>query len=122
MDPDRDLNLKALLRAIADAPDELDEDLEDDEPEEEPMSPFGLRLSVALRAAVDQMRGEGMLEVEEDLVEPLIHEVTHAGLESNSPKQLMKKVIESLIQSERVEEIYGTDEMLKATLSRFLGA
>ena len=51
----------------------------------------------------------------------LVNEVTEAGLDSSSPKQLIKKVLHTLIHSDRVEEIYGTDVMLKATLGKFLG-
>ena len=118
MNSDRDLDLKALLSAIMNE-DELDATA-DDEPEP-PMSAFGLRLAAAVRAAVDQMRREGNLEVEEEQVEALVNEVTEAGLDSNSPKQLTKKVLNTLLHSDRVEEIYGTDEMLKATLANFLG-
>ena len=117
MTSDRDLDLKALLSAIM---DEDDVPLES-EAEELPMSAFGLQLAAAIRAAVDQMRQEGNLEVEETEVEALVNEVTEAGLDSNSPKQLIKKVLNTLINSDRVEEIYGTDEMLKATLATFLG-
>lgn len=118
MTSDRDLDLKALLSAI------MNEDDAEPEPELEselPMSAFGLRLTAAVRAAIEQMRQEGNLEVEESQVEALISEVAEAGLDSNSPKQLIKKVMNTLIHSDRVEEIYGTDEMLKATLAGFLG-
>jgi len=98
-----------------------DEEPKPVEEEELPMSPFGLRLAAAVRAAIDQMRQEGNLEVEDDQIDALVNEVTEAGLDSSSPKQLIKKVLNTLIQSDRVEEIYGTDEMLKATLAGFLG-
>lgn len=117
MNTDRDL--KALLSAI------MNEDDAETEPAEAPqqeMSPFGLRLAVAVRAAIDQMRQDGVLEVDDEVVDALAVEVTEAGLNSNSPKQLMNKVLKSLLDSERVEEIYGTDEMLKRTLAGFLGA
>jgi hypothetical protein len=118
MTSDRDLDLKALLSAIM-SEDEIDP-VEEAEPEA-PMSAFGLRLAAAVRAAVEQMRREGNLEVEDAEVDALIDEVTEAGLDSNSPKQLTKKVLHTLLNSDRVEEIYGTDEMLKATLAIFLG-
>jgi len=118
MTSDRDLDLKALLSAIM---NEDDVPLEPEEEPEPPMSAFGLRLAAAVRAAVDQMRRDGNLEVDETEVDALVNEVTEAGLDSNSPKQLVKKVLNTLLHSDRVEEIYGTDEMLKATLANFLG-
>lgn len=119
MDPDSDL--KALLRAIVSGDETDDAESLEDEPSA-PLSPFGQQLMLAVREAIDSMRAEGVLEVEDELVEALTREVTEAGLESNSPKQLRKKVLLALIDSDRVEEIYGTDEMLNATLGRFLGA
>jgi hypothetical protein len=118
MNSDRDL--KALLSAIMND-DVADDDGVGDEPAEV-LSPFALKLREALRAAIDQMRLDEVLEVEDESVDALVAEVTEAGLDSNSPKQLMKKIIQALLDSERVEEIYGTDEALKATLGRFLGA
>jgi hypothetical protein len=118
MTSDRDLDLKALLSAVM---NEDDVPLESEEEPEPPMSAFGLRLAAAVRAAVDQMRQEGNLEVEDAEVDALVSEVTEAGLDSNSPKQLIKKVLNTLLHSDRVEEIYGTDEMLKTTLANFLG-
>ena len=128
MSSDRDLDLKALLSAIMSDDAEpidlenidFDEDDEDDEPEV-PQTEFGRRLAAATRAAVDQMRGDGSLEVEEENIDALVNEVAEAGIEANSPKQLLKKVLNALLESERVEEIYGTDEMIKRTLSVFLG-
>jgi len=117
MTSDRDLDLKALLSAIM---DKEDVPLESEEPEP-PLSEFGLRLAAAVQSAVEQLIQDGSLEVEASEVEALIQEVTAAGLESNSPKHLIKKVLKTLLHSDRVEEIYGTDEMLKATLGKFLG-
>lgn len=119
MTSDRDLDLKALLSAIM---NEDDVPLESEGTDEPPMSEFGLRLTAAVRAAIEQMIREGNLEVEADDVDALISEVAEAGLDSNSPKQLTKKVLKTLLNSDRVEEIYGTDEMLKATLGHFLGS
>ena len=118
MTSDRDLDLKALLSAIMDEEEPKAPPVDEPEP---PMGAFGMRLAAAVGAAIDQMRREGNLEVEEDQVEALVNEVTEAGLDSNSPKQLVKKVVKTLIHSDRVEEIYGTDEMLKTTLGNFLG-
>ena len=84
MSSDRDLDLKKLLSAIM-SEDDADVDLGEEEDEPEPqMSPFGLRLMAAVEAAVQQMRADGSLEVEDENVEALVNEVTEAGLDSNS--------------------------------------
>ncbi len=119
MTSDPDPDLKALLSALMD--DEVG-DAEADEEAEPQMSPFGLRLAAAVEGAIEQMRSDGILEVEDAVVDALVIEVTEAGLDSNSPKQLIKKVIRALVASDRVDEIYGTDEMLRNTLARLLGA
>ena len=119
MNSDPDPDLKALLNAL------MNDDVGDAEPDEEPepqMSPFGLRLAAAVEGAIEQMRADGVLEVEDAVVDALVIEVTEAGLDSNSPKQLIKKVIKALLASDRVDEIYGTDEMLRNTLAGLLGA
>jgi hypothetical protein len=66
------------------------------------------------------LRQEGLVEVEEELVPSLVAEVTEAGLDARSPKAMMKRVIRTLLKSEHVEEVYGTDEMLTAELRAFL--
>ena len=113
MNKDRDLDLQALLRAVV------------DEPPEEVVpaalaSPFAIQLSAALTEAIGAMRTEGVIEVEEDRIEALVSEVAEAGLDSHSPKHLIKKVIRTMIESEYVEEVYGTDEVLSVSLRRFL--
>ena len=119
MNSDPDLDLKALLRALM---NKDVGDVESDEGSEPQMSPFGLRLAVAVEGAIEQMRADGILEVEDAVVDELVIEVTEAGLGSNSPKQLIKQVIKALLKSDRVDEIYGTDEMLRNTLAGLLGA
>ena len=118
MGNEKDLDLKRLMTAIFDE----DLDLDDEEEEEEPqLGPFAQKVSAAIDAAVRSLRSEGMLEVDEGSIDVLVAEVTEAGLEANSPKQLMKRVIKTLLASEHVEEIYGTDEMIAQSLERFFG-
>ena len=40
----------------------------------------------------------------------MLAEVTEAGLDTRSPKQLVKRVIKTLLESDSVEEVYGSDE------------
>ena len=109
MSDQRDIDLKTLLGAVL-----------DEVPPEPPRSPFAQKLIAALTDAVAAMRADGVLEVEDGNVENLVIEVAEAGLDSNSPKHLMKKVIRTLLASEYVEEIYATDDELSTSLRRFL--
>lgn len=110
----KDDDLQALLRAVF-----------DEEPADAPepaatASPFAIQLSAALTEAIETMRAEGMIEIEDDRIEPLVAEVAEAGLDSHSPKHLIKKVIRTLIESDYVDEVYGSDETLSAALRRQL--
>ena len=107
----RDPDLAALLEAVGHAADA---------PEEPEHSPFAKRLGAALAEAVEALRADGVIEVEDGHLELLVAEVTEVGLDSRSPKQLIKKVIRSLIASDHVEEVYGTDDEISAQLRRFL--
>jgi len=88
--------------------------------EEQPASEFGQRLGAALEEAVAHLKAEGLVEVEDANAPMLMSEVTTAGLDSRSPKQLMRRVVQTLIDSDHVEEVYGTDEMLFDALRSFL--
>ncbi len=48
-------------------------------------------------------------------------EITEAGLDTKSPKQLISRVIKSLLESDHVEEVYGTDEDISRLLRSLLG-
>jgi len=107
---DRDQDLQSLLQAI----------VGEDVPEPPAPSPFERQLSARLAGAIAAMRDEGTVEVEEGRIDALVAEVTEAGLDSHSPKHLLKKVIRTMIESDAVEEVYGSDEVIAASLRRFL--
>lgn len=112
MNREKDPNLAALIGAVTG---------EDPAEQEEPaLSVFGENLRDALERAVAHLREEGLVDVEEDLVPSLVAEVTEAGLDARTPKAMMKRVIRTLIKSEHVEEVYGTDDMLTSALRAFL--
>ncbi len=114
MTEQKDPTLAALIGAVT------GEEPSTDASEEPALSGFGERLREALERAVTHLRDEGLVEIEEDLVPSLVAEVTEAGLDARSPKAMMKRVIRTLLKSEHVEEVYGTDEMLTASLRAFL--
>ena len=109
-DPSGDLS--ELLRAIA------GEDGEEGAEEELARSPFAIKLAESIGEALRVMQVEGAVEIEEGSLESVIVEVTESGLDARSPKQLVKRVIRTLIESEHVAEVYGTDDELSALLTR----
>ena len=109
-------DMAELLRAVAG---------EDGEalPEAEPgRSPFAIQLAESIDRALRQMRSDGAVEIDDGSLDSVILEVTEAGLDARSPKQLIKRVIRTLIESEHVGEVYGTDDELGDSLKRTLGA
>jgi hypothetical protein len=103
-----EFDLKALLGIPAQEP-------------EEP-TPFEQSLDVALAAAVAAMRKAEVVEVEDANVEALVTELKNAAAESSSLKRLLKRVVNALVHSDHVEEVYGTDADLSAFLRRFFEA
>lgn len=107
------IDLEALLSAVGAEPDP--------EAEAEPdAGEFGRQLAGALHRAVLHLRSEGLLEVTDEKLDDLLADVTYAGLQARSGKQLMKRVVRTLVDSEDVEEVYGTDDMLFDKLRIFL--
>ncbi|MDJ0786864.1 MAG: hypothetical protein QNK05_08635 [Myxococcota bacterium] len=108
---EKKIDLEALLAAVGAEPSSVHQPA---------ASEFGERLRAALEEAVGALREQELVDVAEDHLPILLAEVTEAGLDSRSPKQLMKRVVRTLIASEHVEEVYGTDEMLFDALRSFL--
>ncbi|MCP5058976.1 MAG: hypothetical protein GY937_19915 [bacterium] len=108
MSDEPEFDLKALLGIV--------------EKEKSEPTPFAKSVAGALEKAIASMRAEGVIEVEDANVEPLVAEVTNAALDSSSLKRLLLRVVKTLIHSELVEEVYGTDEEISASLRPFLDA
>jgi len=85
-----------------------------------PTSEFAQQVGAALSQALTALRAEGAIEVEDARFDSLVAEVTAAGLEANSPKSLVKRVIKTLMSSEDVEEVFSSDDEIGATVTRFL--
>ncbi|MAE93466.1 MAG: hypothetical protein CL910_02270 [Deltaproteobacteria bacterium] len=90
------------------------------EPEVSEPTPFAQNVAAVLAKALAAMRAEGMIEVEDANVEGLASEITDAALESSSLKRLPLRIVKTLIHSDLVEEVYGTDEEISAALRPFL--
>ncbi len=83
-------------------------------------TPFAQAVAATLGEALVGLRENGMIEVEDDKVDALTTEVVDAALESHSLKKLPLRIVKTLIHSENVEEVYGTDEEISAALRPFL--
>lgn len=90
------------------------------EAETPPPTPFARSVARALGEAVACLRRDGMIEVEDANVEALANEVSEVALESTSLKRLPLRVVKTLIHSDFVEEVYGTDEEISTALRPFL--
>jgi len=108
-DPSADLS--ALLRELTG----------EEEPAEPERSPFAIKLAESIGEALRAMRSEGAIELDEGSLDTVIIEVTESGLDARSPKHLVKRVLRTLMESEHVDEVYGTDDELGAILTRTLG-
>jgi hypothetical protein len=104
--------IEALMGAVGDETEISDEP--------EPETAFGLALSAALGSAVAYMRGEGVIEMEDHHVEGLVMELKEVGLDARSPKQMMRRLSRTLVESDHVEEVFGSDDDISAAVQRFL--
>jgi hypothetical protein len=90
------------------------------EPEESEPTPFAQNVAATLTTALAQLRADGILEVEDANMDGLAREVIDAALESSSAKRLPLRLVKTLIHSDLVEEVYGTDEEVSSALRPFL--
>lgn len=90
------------------------------EPETSEPTPFAQRIASTLTKALESLRANGMIEVEDASVAALNTEVIDAALESKSVERLPLRLVKTLIHSDHVEEVYGTDEEISSALRPFL--
>ena len=90
------------------------------EPEAAEPTPFALNMASVLTKAIVALRAQGVIEVEEANLEALANEFVNVALELSSLKRLPQRLVNSLIHSDLVEEVYGTDAELSAALRPFL--
>lgn len=93
--------------------------LAEPEPEPEP-TPFAQALARVMAEAVTTLRADGIIEVEDANVEALTQEIASVALESTSLKRLPLRLTKTLIHSDFVEEVYGTDTEISTALRPFL--
>lgn len=109
MSGDSELDLKALRGMLGVA-----------EPEATTPTPFTESVTAALTQAVDHLKASGMIEVEDAKIEALRTELIEATLESTSMKKLTLRLVKTLVHSDHLEEVYGTDEEISTALQPFL--
>ena len=84
------------------------------------LPPFAQSVAAALAKALAALRSSGMIEVEDANLQGLTTEVVEAVLESSSTKKIPLRITKTLIHSDYVEEIYGTDAEISEALRPFL--
>ncbi|MBN2343014.1 MAG: hypothetical protein JXX29_00700 [Deltaproteobacteria bacterium] len=105
--------------------EEIDDDLNDDdaidddassvfdeEPPKSPPSEFALQLRPRLENILQVLTQAEMIEFDDKNREPLIEEMTEAAENARNPKAILKALMYALIESEYVEEVYGSDPEL----------
>ena len=90
------------------------------EPEPAEPTPFALNAASVLAQAVAALREQGVIEVEDANLEALANEVVDLALDMSSLKKLPQRLVNGLIQSDLVEEVYGTDVEIASALRPFL--
>lgn len=83
-------------------------------------TPFAESMALALTQALAFLRDEGMIEVEAENLAALTTQVVEVGLESASMKNLPLRIVKTLMHSDFVEEVYGTDAEISSALRRIL--
>ena len=86
-----------------------DPDAEEEEPEPE-ASPQLLR---AVDAVLDALIAAEAVELEDDRRAAVVAELCTVVGEARSPKDFMKRFVRTVVHSDHVEEVYGTDNQLR---------
>ncbi len=98
---------------------------EDEAPADEPApfqhTPFTRKLMQALSTSLDRMVERGELELDPDRKEALLIELVTAGSDARSVKHMLKKLTNTLVESDHVEEIYPSDDEIQDRLRQDLG-
>ena len=90
-----------LLRAL----------LGDDEPAPEP-EPVSPQIAQAVNTVLDALLKDEIIELDDDRRPMLVSELGVVVGEARSPKDFVKRFVRTVVHSDHVDEIYGTDDQL----------
>lgn len=82
-----------------------------DTPPEDTMQGALMRVVVA---ALDKLEAAESIEVDPSSKKALVDELTLAALDANSPRHAIKRLCKTLLDSDYVEEVYGSDPEIEA--------
>ncbi|MEM7412375.1 MAG: hypothetical protein AAF430_19255 [Myxococcota bacterium] len=89
------------------------------EPEAEEPTAFAKHVAEVLTRALGQLRASGVIEVEDANYAGLTEEVIAVALEASTPNKMSRKIVRTLIRSDLVEEVYGSDDEIAGALMPF---
>lgn len=78
-------------------------------PEPEPLSP---QIAQVVNDVLDALLKDEIVELDADLRPNLVAELGTVVGEARSPKDFVKRFVRTIVHSDHVEEIYGTDDQL----------
>lgn len=88
---------------------------------DEELSPYERYLTTALAAAIYTLAADGHLEVPEEHRPALVTELLLAAANAENSRRMIKKIVRTLVDSERVEEVYASDDDLRDFFRAKLG-
>ena len=132
--PDRAVDrLAEMLRTMGEDDSSIEDlDGEDGEPDfsggaedasaEEPaLTPFLEKMRDAALEAVQALSERSLVEVAEEEMRRLAFDMANAAAEARSPKQMIELMTRELVDSDRVEEVYASDDEITDVLQSLMG-
>jgi hypothetical protein len=124
--PDAVERLASLLRGELpgsfEDDEEADESLEEPSEEREPeLTPFMQKMRIAALEAIAALVREELIELDPKEHEGLSLEMANAAADARSAAQMLDAMTRALVESERVDEVYASDDEIERCLKRLMG-
>ncbi|NLE49508.1 MAG: hypothetical protein GX614_14010, partial [Sandaracinaceae bacterium] len=84
-------------------------------------TPFLEKMRDAALEAVQALSERSLVEVAEEEMRRLAFDMANAAAEARSPKQMIELMTRELVDSDRVEEVYASDDEITDVLQSLMG-